>query len=103
METLVPSPETPVEIGRPVQLVNVPDAGVPNAGVVNVGLVRVLLVNVSVPASVANVPLIGSVTLLAAVVVNVRAKAPFVASVLPLANVSVALVAGAVIATLLDL
>jgi len=63
----------------------------------------VLLVSVSEPACVDNVPLVGKVTLLAAVVVNVRAKAPFVASVLPLANVSVALVAGAVNATLLML
>jgi len=44
--TPVPSPETPVEIGRPVQLVSVPDAGVPRAGVVSVGLVSVLLVRV---------------------------------------------------------
>ena len=37
--TPVPSPLTPVLIGSPVQLVNVPDVGVPRAGVVNVGLV----------------------------------------------------------------
>ena len=37
--TLLPSPDTPVEIGSPVALVNVPDAGVPKAGVTNVGLV----------------------------------------------------------------
>jgi hypothetical protein len=36
--TPVPRPETPVEIGRPVQLVSVPDVGVPSAGVVRVGL-----------------------------------------------------------------
>jgi hypothetical protein len=30
-------PATPVEIGRPVQLVNTPEAGVPIAGVTNVG------------------------------------------------------------------
>lgn len=35
--TLVPSPLTPLEIGRPVQLVRVPDDGVPRAGVVRVG------------------------------------------------------------------
>lgn len=35
----VANPETPVEIGSPVQLVNVPDAGVPSAGVTRVGLV----------------------------------------------------------------
>jgi len=35
--TPVPRPETPVEIGRPVRLVAVPEAGVPNAGVTNVG------------------------------------------------------------------
>jgi hypothetical protein len=37
--TPVPSPLTPVEIGRPVALVKVPLEGVPNAGVTNVGLV----------------------------------------------------------------
>jgi len=35
--TLAAKPETPVEIGRPVQLVNVPEVGVPNNGVVRVG------------------------------------------------------------------
>jgi NAD dependent epimerase/dehydratase family enzyme len=35
--TPVPSPLTPVEIGRPVALVKVPDAGVPNTGVTKVG------------------------------------------------------------------
>ena len=37
--TPVPRPDTPVEIGSPVQLVNVPDVGVPKRGVTNVGLV----------------------------------------------------------------
>jgi len=46
--TLPPRPDTPVEIGNPVQLVSVPDAGVPNTGVVKVGEVSVLLVKVSV-------------------------------------------------------
>jgi hypothetical protein len=35
--TPVPKPLTPVEIGKPVQLVKVPDVGVPNAGVTNDG------------------------------------------------------------------
>ena len=35
--TPVPRPATPVEIGRPVQLVSTPEAGVPRAGVTNVG------------------------------------------------------------------
>jgi hypothetical protein len=38
--TPVPRPETPVAMGRPVQLVNVPDVGVPNIGVTRVGLVE---------------------------------------------------------------
>jgi len=46
--TLAASPEIPVETGRSVQLVRVPELGVPNAGVVNVGDVKVLLVSVSV-------------------------------------------------------
>ena len=49
-------PVTPVDNGKPVALVNTPDAGVPKAGEVNVGEVKVLLVNVSVPSKVANVP-----------------------------------------------
>lgn len=51
--TPVPRPLTPVLIGRPVQLVKVPDDGVPSTGVVKVGEVSVLLVNVSEPANVA--------------------------------------------------
>ncbi len=39
--TPVPRPDTPVEMGKPVALVNTPEAGVPKAGVVIVGLVRV--------------------------------------------------------------
>jgi hypothetical protein len=35
--TLAARPDTPVEIGRPVQLVRVPEVGVPNNGVVRVG------------------------------------------------------------------
>ena len=35
--TPVPRPDTPVEMGRPVQLVNVPLVGVPKRGVVSVG------------------------------------------------------------------
>jgi hypothetical protein len=35
--TLVPSPETPVDIGSPVQLVSVPLEGVPRTGVTKVG------------------------------------------------------------------
>lgn len=37
--TPVAKPETPVDTGSPVQLVNVPDVGVPNKGVTSVGLV----------------------------------------------------------------
>ena len=35
--TLAARPETPDEIGRPVQLVSVPEAGVPRTGVTRVG------------------------------------------------------------------
>ena len=48
--TPVPSPLTPVLMGRPVQLVRVPLAGVPRTGAVSVALVSVLLVSVSVVA-----------------------------------------------------
>jgi hypothetical protein len=87
--TPAPNPLTPVEIGRPVQFVRVPDAGVPSAGVTNVklvndpdavpenvGLVNVLFVRVSDPASVASVPVVGNVTLVAPVNVMVSAYPP---------------------------
>ena len=41
--TLVPKPDTPVETGKPVQEVNVPDCGVPKIGVTNVELVNRLV------------------------------------------------------------
>jgi len=41
VDTLVPRPLTPVLIGRPVQLVSVPEEGVPNTGVVKVGVLKV--------------------------------------------------------------
>ena len=40
------SPDTPVAIGNPVHVVNVPDVGVPNIGVVKVGFVKVGVVKV---------------------------------------------------------
>lgn len=46
----VPKPETPVEIGSPVQLVSVPDVGVPRMGVTNVGLVASTIEPVPVTA-----------------------------------------------------
>jgi len=101
--TLVPNPLTPEEIGNPVALVRVPDAGVPNTGPVIIGEVKVLLVNVSVPAKVAKIPVVGKVTFVAAVAVNVCENAPAVANVLLLANVKVAAVAGAVNVSLLIL
>ena len=54
-----------------MQELSTPDAGVPSAGVVSVGEVSVLFVNVSVPAKVASVPVVGKVTLVAAVSVLV--------------------------------
>jgi len=116
-------PDTPVEIGRPVQLVRVPDDGVPKAGVTRVGEVAntkaplpvssditpsnsedVVAANtLSLLPVVVKVPAVGNVTLVAAVVVRVKLKAPAVARVELSANVKVAAVAGAVNATLLIL
>lgn len=45
-------PVTPVDKGKPVHDVSVPDEGVPSTGVVSVGDVRVLLVSVCVPPTV---------------------------------------------------
>jgi hypothetical protein len=117
------NPDTPVEIGSPVQFVRVPDVGVPNNGVVRVGDVAntkrpvpvssdITLINseeevaantLSLLPVVVKVPAVGNVTLEAAVVVSVRPKAPTVVRVEPSANAKVAEVAGAVKATLLIL
>jgi len=121
--TLAAKPETPVEIGRPVQLVRVPEVGVPNNGVVRVGDVantkspvpvssditpsnsedEVAANTLSLLPVVVKVPAVGNVTFVAAVVVRVKLFAPEVANVEPSAKVKVAAVAGAVNATLLML
>jgi len=69
-------PATPVVKGNPVKFVATPEAGVPRRGEVSVGLVKILLVKVSVPAKVAKVPVVGSVTVVAAAEVNVVENAP---------------------------
>ena len=52
----VPHPDTPVEIGKPVALVNVPLVGVPSAGVTNVGLVSSTILPVPVTPLVSVTP-----------------------------------------------
>ncbi len=69
--------------------------------VLMLGAVSVLLVSVSMPVNVARVPVVGSVTFVAPVAVSVVANAPEVMRELPVANVSVAPTAGAVMVTLL--
>ena len=76
-------------IGSPVQLVKVPLLGVPKIGVVSVGEVKVLFVSVSVPANVANVPVVGKVTLVAALEVNVIEFVAEVIRVEPVVKVKV--------------
>ena len=49
--TPVPRPDTPVEIGKPVAFVSVPEDGVPRAGVTKVGLVA----NTNAPVPVSSV------------------------------------------------
>lgn len=82
VDTLVPNPDTPVEIGSPVQLVNVPELGVPNA-----------------PPEKITVPPAPNATELASVPVKVSVL--LAVSVFPSAIVSVEPVAGAVSVTLL--
>lgn len=94
--TPVPNPEMPVESGRPVQFVSVPDVGVPRIGVTNVGVfantkaplpvsseITVLSSAEVVEANadslldpVARVPEVGSVTLVDPVVVSVTECPP---------------------------
>ena len=62
---------------------------------------KVLFDSVSVPAKVDNVPVVGKVTAVGPVAVNVCEKAPAVAKVLPSAKVKLAAVAGVVIVNLL--
>ena len=66
----------------------------------NIGVVKVLLDNVSEPASVASVPVVGRVNPVVPVDVKVIALAPEVIKDDPSANVKVAPVAGAVIVIL---
>jgi len=65
------NPETPVDMGRPVAFVRVPEAGVPSTGVVITGAVNVLLVRVSVPVNVAKSSSLSAVLNCALVPVNV--------------------------------
>jgi hypothetical protein len=118
--TLAANPETPDEIGSPVQLVRVPEVGVPSNGVVRVGEVantkrpvpvssditpansedEVAANTLSLLPAVVKVPAVGNVTLVAAVVVSVKLLAPEVAKVDPSTKVNVDAVAGAVKTTL---
>ena len=85
----VPPDAVPMAVDA-VTVVNAPAAGVtlpmmpwndvpvatPKVGVVSIGLVSVLFVRVSVPANVANVPVVGKVTFVVPVRVLVYAKLP---------------------------
>ena len=103
VNTPVPVPVRPVEIGRPVALVSVRADGVPSAGVTSVGLVAntMLPEPVVVLPSAVTVPLVGNVSAVVAEKVNVALCAPDVMNDEPSASVSVAPVAGAVIVILL--
>ena len=82
VDTLTPRPDTPVLIGRPVQVVKVPELGVPNA-----------------PPEKTTVPPVPNATELASVPVKV--KVLLAVRVFPSAIVSVEPVAGVVSVTLL--
>jgi len=105
VNTPVPVPVRPVEIGRPVAFVSVNDDGVPRLGVTSVGDVANTMLPepvVELPSAV-TVPLVGSVSAVVPVVVNVVEYAPDVIRLDPSASVSVAPVAGAVKVSLLTL
>ena len=103
VNTPVPVPVRPVEIGSPIAFVSVRADGTPRLGVVSVGDVAntMLPEPVVVLPSAVTVPLVGNVNVVVPVVVNVVEYAPEVARVDPSASVSVAPVAGAVIVILL--
>jgi hypothetical protein len=73
----------PVAGAVKVTLLIVVAEATPRVGVVSVGLVNVLLVKVSVPASVANVPVVGSVTDVVPVAVKDVVYAPEVVKLPP--------------------
>jgi hypothetical protein len=88
--TLVPKPDTPVEIGKPVTLVKVPEAGVPKAGVTSEGLLDKTTLPVPVdvttpvpPFDTARVP--PSVTLPVVAVLGVNPVVPALNDVTPAA------------------
>jgi len=107
--TLPPRPDTPVEIGNPVQLVNVPDVGVPKSGVTRVGDVACTLAPVPV-SSVNNVakfaddgvaknvaaPAASPVTLLSA-----RLPLKVVAVIMPVATIPLEVIVTALPTTIL--
>lgn len=121
--TLAAKPDTPVDIGKPVQFVSVPEDGVPKAGVTKVGDVaktrfpepvssEITLANwddvvaAKTPKLlpvVVNVPALGKVTLVFADIVNVVAKPPIVLKIDVSASQSVAPVDAAVKNILLTL
>jgi hypothetical protein len=76
-------PVTPVDSGKPVAFVRTAALGVPKAGAVSIGFVNVLLVNVSDPPIVDKVPVVGKVTEVVPVDVNVVANAPSVVKLPP--------------------
>ena len=103
VNTPVPVPVKPVEIGRPVAFVSVRADGTPRLGVVSVGDVAntMLPEPVVVLPSAVTVPLVGNVNVVVPVAVNVVEYAPDVIRLEPSAIVSVALFAGGVIVKLL--
>lgn len=103
VNTPVPVPVRPVEIGKPTAFVRLTDEGVPSAGAKSVGEVAntMLPEPVVVLPSAVTVPVVGNVSAVVPVVVKVALCAPDVMKLEPSASVSVAPVAGAVIVILL--
>jgi len=83
VDTPVPNPLTPVEIGRPVQEVRVPDAGVPRIGVVELVINRPVVPEKVATCPDVTVPPVFVTTFVEAIPLSVIVFEPFAEGKLP--------------------